>query len=132
MLNIRYYRHKRLQKRNVFRQKNNKKPRTFSRQLTIGILYLCIGLYLLLSLNLIPQFISYDTLLAQAWKDILIAVSRLYHAITSIGTVILVVSLILLGLILFLGGLWRLCRLIPRVVSIVRSAASVSTKRNRK
>ena len=102
MLIKRYYRQKRLQQRSVFRKKKNKRTRSAVRQLTVGILYFFIGIYLLLFLDLIPKLISSDSIISQAWADLFIGITKLYDSISSIFSILLILLLIIMGILIYL------------------------------
>ncbi len=90
------------------------------------------GMYLLITMNKIPQMINWLIISKSAWSDMLVGLSKLFQSIIAFGSLLLIFSLVLLGLILLLGGLWRLLRVISRYLSSKRpSKKSLGMMRRR-
>ncbi len=130
MVNSRYFRNKRIQKRLVFRRKRKRGPRSRSKQFITGTLYLVCGLYILLFTNLISRIETYNELIKYVWAETIIAYNSIYVITTTIASMFLVILLILVGILMTLGGFWRLLRIAPLIHKNTTKQESSRSSRN--
>ena len=116
MTNSNLFKNRKDNYRNVFRSKKSPPLKSKSRLIFESILMLSTGGYLLYFLNWLPQKFAWQDLAIEAWNDFTAGIYQLLSSFLSFFVVLLVFLLVLLGFTLLIGGLWRVGRLLSRVM----------------
>ena len=103
--------------RQVFRRSRPRKVLPLWRQCVESILMLVGGICLLAFLNWVPQRLDGVVIVSEAIADLIRGITHLLEALLGLGSVILLAGLVMLGLILLLGGSWRMLRFFTQLWS---------------
>ena len=103
--------------RQVFRRSRPRKVLPLWRQFVESMLMLLGGIGLLAFLNWVPQRLDGVVIVSEAIADLIRGITHLLEALLGLGSVILLAGLVMLGLILLLGGSWRMLRFFTQLWS---------------
>ncbi len=109
--------------RNVFRKQKRPLVRPLWRQGIESFLMFLGGILLLTFLNYIPKKFDWTEVIFESWTDLIQGIRQLFEALVGFGGIILVLVIVIIGLTLFLGGAFRLCRFISRLIINQRKAS---------
>lgn len=99
-------------KRRVFTQKSAKRKKSIFRQSLECSIILVSGFYILLLLNTIPNRDQWGEYTIQVWELSVIILSKLIDLSLLIGTGLLTILAIIIGIGLILGGVIRLIKIV--------------------
>ncbi len=118
--------------RNVFRNTTKKNKTDPTRQITEALLMLSTGFVLLLLINKIPQNINWIETTKDNWIDLILGLEKIFGALFYFVMLGLVILGIFSGLILILGGSWRVIKLYANKKNkIKRTQSSPYLKKDR-
>ena len=112
--------------RKVFRSRNKNSSKTLFRLALESIVFLSIGSYILIYLNFIPDKTFFYKGLDLLITNIVEGFKAIFSAVVTLGTGFLILSMMILGMILVLGGIWR----ILRILSIINNKSKTNIKKN--
>ncbi len=111
----------------VFRASRRQPKKSIIRQFFEAILMLSIGITLLSGLNQIPQEVDILEKTSDTFSALLSGLIEVFTSLVTIGSGLILGGLMIFGLVLLLGGLWRLLRVISLFIMI-----SSSTNKSRR
>ena len=103
-------------KRRVFRKKNRFYRQTLFRQIIESLIMFISGSYLLILINGVPNREQALSNINQGWQLVLQIVNNLIELLFLIGSGLLIICGIIIGIILVLGAFIRLIRIISMLI----------------
>ena len=103
--------------RQVFRRSRPIKVLPLWRQFVESLLMFVGGIGLIAFLYWVPDHFDGLVIVSEAIADLIRGVTHLLEALLGLGSVILLAGLVMLGLILLLGGSWRMLRFFTQLWS---------------
>ena len=97
-------------KRFVFRSKSRQVEKTLFRILSESMLMLVSGTWILAFVTTLPRRYDLNRLLMEARHVFIDGLSQMFDGILLFGSIFLLTSLVVLGLVLFVGAICRLLR----------------------
>lgn len=101
----------------VFRTSRRQPKKSTIRQFFEASLMLSVGAAFLTALNWLPQQIDLLVIITGSFSALLEGLVEVIKALATLSSGLLLGGLMLFGLILLLGGLWRLVRVVSLLVS---------------
>ncbi|WP_320674579.1 hypothetical protein [Prochlorococcus sp. MIT 1341] len=128
MKNFNKRKDRKLFKRDVFRRRKSSDIKPTWRILLEALLMLLSGSWLLLFLNTLPRNYDFAAIISKAAVDLLNGVIQILDALTLFGSIALIAGLVVLGLLLLIGSLWRLVRIISLLISRSKKARKLTNR----
>ncbi len=98
--------------RNVFREQPQTKIKPNLYQAIIATLMLVTGFTLIIFLNTLPQRLESTDILNESLTKLSTGINYIFQGFMDLGTLMLILLLAVFGLLLTIGGIWRILRLL--------------------
>ena len=89
------------------------------------------GVYLLAFLNLLPKRLDWELIATEAFADLTKGITLLFNTLVTAGAGLLILVLIALGLLLLIGGLWRIVIVVSKILSKSKSKSKKRSSKGR-